>query len=52
MNEIQIFNSDEFERIKSIEDTTKNSYFGFIYFLEYGKIAQLKSKSRGLTKID
>lgn len=37
MNEIQIFNSDELEHIKAIENTTKNPYMGFIYILEYGK---------------
>ena len=37
MNEIQIFNSNEFERMKSIESTIKSSYLGFIYFLEYGE---------------
>ncbi|MBD5144108.1 MAG: AAA family ATPase [Ruminococcus sp.] len=37
MNDFQIFNSDEFERMKSIENTIKSSYLGFIYFLEYGE---------------
>ncbi|MDE5792718.1 MAG: GIY-YIG nuclease family protein, partial [Oscillospiraceae bacterium] len=37
MNDFQIFNSDEFERMKSIESTIKSSYLGFIYFLEYGE---------------
>ncbi|MDE7093851.1 MAG: GIY-YIG nuclease family protein, partial [Oscillospiraceae bacterium] len=37
MHRFQIFNSDEFEHIKSIESTTKDSFFGFIYFLEYGE---------------
>lgn len=37
MKKFHIFNSYEYEKIKAIEENKKNSYFGFIYILEYGK---------------
>ncbi len=37
MNDFQIFNSDDIDHIKAIEDTAPNYYMGFIYILEYGE---------------
>ena len=35
MNELQIFNSEEFGELKEIEKRNKDKYTGFFYILEY-----------------
>lgn len=43
MNELQIFNSEEFGELKEIEKRNKDKYTGFFYILEYGKFAKIGS---------
>ena len=43
MNELQIFNSEEFGELKEIEKRNKDKYTGFFYILEYGKFTKIGS---------
>ena len=43
MNDLQIFNNEEFGEIKEIEKRNKDKYTGFFYILEYGKFVKIGS---------
>lgn len=43
MNDLQIFNNEEFVEIKEIEKRNKDKYTGFFYVLEYGKFVKIGS---------
>ena len=43
MNDLQIFNNEEFGEIKKIEKKNKDKYTGFFYVLEYGDFVKIGS---------
>lgn len=51
MNEIKIFENKEFGKIRSIEDSTKDSYMGFYYILEYGQNIKIGSTKQPYTRM-
>lgn len=54
VSEIQIFNNEEFGKLKSIEKSTP-LYFGYVYVLEYGnqvKIGQTKNPYQRITALN
>ena len=43
MNELQIFDNEDFAKIKEIENNNKDKYTGFFYVLEYGDFVKIGS---------
>lgn len=43
MNELQIFDNEDFAKIKEIENSNKGKYTGFFYVLEYGDFVKIGS---------
>ena len=41
MNEIKIFENSEFGKVRTVEDETKNEYYGFVYALEFGNFVKI-----------
>lgn len=41
MNELQIFDNEDFAKIKEIENSNKGKYTGFFYVLEYGDFVKI-----------
>lgn len=51
MNELQIFNNEEFGEVKNIEKANKGKHTGFFYILEYGNLVKIGSTKNPYQRI-